>query len=228
VISVILPAFNEESALPGVISGLKKELPRAEIIVVDDGSTDGTERICGELKGEYGIKCVRLKRNRGKTVAFAEGLRKSHGDKVILFESDGQYDAADAARVAKKLDEFDVVNGVRTKREDAFYRKVLSKVHNIIQRRAFGLSIRDANSGLKGFKRPVAMRLFSDGMLEKFNRNRSYHRIALSVAAKLGYSVGWVDVSHFPRKGGKSYISPIRTPVDTALTFARLAAWNGK
>lgn len=222
-ISVIVPAFNESEALPEVVEGLLGL--DAEIVLVDDGSTDSTPELLPVFE-KQGVKCLRLEKNVGKTEAFAKGIEVSGGDKIVLFESDGQYEPDDVRLIANKLESFDIANGVRVNRSDTTFRKLMSGVYGFLQRAIFGLKSGDANSGIKGFRREVAEKLFSESMLSALNGHRSYHRIVLSVAQKMGYRVGNVEVKHYPRKGGKSYISPLRSTYRTLATFIKLALWK--
>lgn len=225
-LSIIVPAHNEEAALMSVVADLRATHPKAEIVIVNDGSSDNTGKICAGLVSDGNVKCVNLEKNHGKTVAFAKGLKVAKGESLVMFESDGQYDPKDIAQMVEKLKNFDVVNGVRMKRIEGGLRAIMSDTHTILQKILFGVPVRDVNSGLKAFRREAALALFSEKILRELNGLKSYHRIMLSVAGKLGYTVGEASVHHYARKGGKSYISPFKTPLLTLATFIKLIFWQ--
>ncbi len=226
VISVIVPAFNERKALEGVVAGLRAELPDAQIVVVDDGSTDGTGKLCAGMEAVHNVDCVLLEKNAGKTAAFARGLERVRGEEIVLFESDGQYEPRDVKRLVERLKEFEVVNGVRTERAEGARRELISRLFSLFQGLTVGLKVKDVNSGLKAFRKETAEELFAEEMLERFNAHRAYHRFVLAVAHSLGHSIGEVPISHYNRKGGKSYLSPWKTPLRTLATFLKLLEWR--
>ena len=126
-ISVVLPAFNEGEALqrviPAIVDALKSET--IEIIVVDDGSTDGTRNSILFLKGRWPmLRYVRFSRNFGKEAALSAGLRVARGDAVILMDSDGQHPPALIKTFLEKWrDGFEVVCGVQVARNETPLKK---------------------------------------------------------------------------------------------------------
>src|SRR5258705_8094140 len=123
-VSVFLPVFNEEPNLPPLHAKLDtalKTLGRsAEIIYVDDGSTDGSLKVLREIaRNDSRVRVVGLRRNYGQTAAMAAGIDAASGDVLIPMDADMQNDPADIARLLEKLDEgYDVVSGWRKNRQD--------------------------------------------------------------------------------------------------------------
>jgi glycosyltransferase involved in cell wall biosynthesis len=200
-ISVIMPAYNEVENIDGCINGVVEALSKNgepfEIIVVDDGSTDGTpERVRKLLETEDKVLLVGHPHNMGKTEAIKSGLARASGNIIVLMDADQQYDPNDIPRLVHSIGRgYDAVNGRREKRKDSFTKTLPSKAFNRIASAAFGLDVKDFNSGLKAFRREV---------LEKSDLKGDYHRYVLAIAKGNGYRVSEIPISHYPRKYGKS------------------------
>ncbi len=200
-ISVILPAFNEEENLEACVRGVVETLSQArnpfEVIIVDDGSTDGTEDLARNLANSAkGIIVLSHVRNLGKTQAIKSGLEKSTGEIIVLMDADLQYDPKDILKLMELIEDgYDAVNGNRINRKDPFSKKAASKVFNWIAGKAFDLDVKDFNSGLKAFRREV---------LEEVEFRGDYHRFILAAVKANGYQVGEIPITHYARKLGKS------------------------
>lgn len=228
-ISIISPAYNESENLPNLVKNITKVLAssgvQAEIIIVDDGSTDGTDKVCELIASQHlNVKVFHHKQNLGKTLAMSTGIQNAQGKYVFLFESDGQYDPQDIPQILEllKLGQ-DVVNGWRMIRCDPRYRIILSGTYNWLLRLFFKTGLRDHNSGLKAFNKEVALRIFSPKFIKTLGINpRAYHRIALVVAKKFNYVITEMPVKHYPRHTGRSYIHPLKTPWETFKAILKL------
>lgn len=199
-ISVVIPAFDEAESLPGLLIRLLPELEAltgsAEVIVVDDGSRDGTAEAVRAL-GLPGVHVERLRVNRGKSAALRTGLGLAKGDVIVLMDADGQDDPAELPRLVAALDDggLDLVTGRRAHRNDRAAKRVPSRLYNWATARVTGVPGRDFNSGFKAMRRDVARDLDLYGEL---------HRYIPVLASWAGYRTGEVDVTHHPRAEGQS------------------------
>jgi glycosyltransferase involved in cell wall biosynthesis len=159
-ISVIIPAYNEEAGIAKTLSLLLQEkyLENAEIIVVDDGSTDNTAAIVESLQQ---VKLIRHPFNRGYGSAICTGMRVAKGDSIFWFDSDGQHQVADLVRICKKLtdENLEYCIGVR---DETSYQDPDRKLGKWLLRQtvnfSVGQNVPDFNSGLRGFRRDVLQR----------------------------------------------------------------------
>lgn len=200
-LSVVIPAYNEEESLPTLVERLVQTFEEnhltGEIIVVDDGSTDGTRKISEEMCERHRrVKVIRHKRRMGKTAALQTGFGNSTGDIIVIIDADLQYAPEDLPKLLARIEQgYDVVNGWRKHRNDSILKKIPSSIYNFVSRISFGLHLHDFNSGFKVFKREV---------LEDLNLRDGQHRFFLNVAHYKGYRIGEVEIQHFPRKEGKT------------------------
>ena len=201
-ISVVIPVFNEEEALPAFYRALAKaldQLPQsAEIIFADDGSTDGSgDRLDAIAETDSRVRVLHLSRNYGQTAALMAAIQNSGGDVVIPMDGDGQNDPADIPRLLEKLAEgFDVVSGWRLAREDnALTRRLPSVVANWLISALLHVRLHDYGCTLKAYRREVVedVRLYGE-----------MHRFIPIYAAWEGARVTEIAVSHHPRRFGKS------------------------
>lgn len=209
--SVIMPAYNEyqnlKTLIPATVNALRAKKIKFEAVVINDGSKDETGKIIDEMAKRYKeIRALHHPKNLGKTAAMQTGFKAAKGDIVVLFETDWQYDCRDIPPMVKKLrkEGVDIVNGKRVGRADKPHRKVMSKVFNRIHYLLFKSSITDNNSGLKAFKKNVALKLYTLDPTGFYGM----HRILLTLATLAGYKAVEVPVRHYARKAGKSYINP--------------------
>jgi len=199
--SVVIPAYNEARSLPKLVERLvqtiEEEHLMGEIIIVDDGSTDGTEKVAEQLcKRHQNIKFLRHRRRMGKTAALHTGFDSASGDIIVMMDADLQYAPEDLTKLLTKIQEgYDLVNGWRKNRKDSILRKIPSAIYNFVSRLSFGMHLHDFNSGFKAFNKEV---------LEDLNLREGQHRFFLNLAHYKGYRVGEVEIQHFPRKEGKT------------------------
>lgn len=201
-ISVVIPAYNEEENIPILYRRLKEVLEKLgknyEIIVVDDGSTDSTYQVLKDLAlKDPTLKVIRFKRNYGQTAAMYAGFQHAKGDVIITLDADLQNDPQDIPILLEKLEEgYDVVSGWRKDRKDPFLsRKLPSMIANWIIARVTGVHIHDYGCTLKAYKREIAQKLELYGDM---------HRFLPALAKKHGAKVTEVVVRHHPRMYGKS------------------------
>ncbi len=210
-VSVVLPAYNEADNLvelvPETTAALRDAGVTFEVVVVDDGSTDGTAEIMRELRSPE-VTTVSLRRNAGKSAALDAGLARVRGEYVVLMDADGQDDPRQIPRLLAALDaddDLDLVTGRRAVRHDRLVKRTTSRLYNRTTSMVTGVSGRDFNSGFKAMRRELATTLELYGEL---------HRYIPVLAQWRGYRVGEVDVDHQERRHGVS-------------KFGRARFWRG-
>jgi len=201
-ISVVIPVYNEQAALPELYRALADTLDRlpqsAEIIFADDGSTDGSAAALDAIaQSDPQVRVLHLSRNYGQTAALMAAIQNSSGDVVIPMDGDGQNDPADIPRLIAKLAEgYDVVSGWRVAREDnALTRRLPSVVANWLISALLRVPLHDYGCTLKAYRREVVedVRLYGE-----------MHRFIPIYAAWEGARVTEIAVSHRPRRFGRS------------------------
>lgn len=200
-LSIIIPAYNEKDSLPKLLEQISKEMAPLnldyEIIVIDDGSTDGTDEILRELKSSHQkLRAYIFRKNYGKSAALSEGFKQARGERVITMDADLQDDPGEIPNLLKKLDEgFDLVSGWKKKRHDPITKKLPSRLFNFVTSLLSGISIHDFNCGLKAYRKEV---------LETIHIYGELHRFIPVIAHWQGFRVGEIPVKHHPRKFGRS------------------------
>jgi len=200
-ISVVIPVYNEVEALPELHQALTDALDRisqsAEIVFVDDGSSDGSAAVLdGLAHADARVQVLHLRRNYGQTAALMAAFQHSTGDVIIPMDGDGQNDPGDIPRLLDKLSEgFDVVSGWRTPREDRFSRRLPSVVANRLTSALLGVPLHDYGCTMKAYRREV---------IEDIRLYGEMHRFIPIYAAWEGASVTELPVSHHARRHGKS------------------------
>ncbi|MEI6280134.1 MAG: glycosyltransferase family 2 protein [Verrucomicrobiae bacterium] len=191
-LSVIIPFFNESETVRGVLEEVRDVLPDAEIVAVDDGSSDGTR---AGIESVSGVRTVVLSRNCGQSAALYAGLREATGDLLAMMDGDGQNDPADLPRMIGALARGDVVYGVRVRRQDTLMRRFASRFANALRRAVLGDRARDTGCTMK-----VIRRAHRD-LLVPFN---GLHRFLPAFFERAGLTAVEVEVNHRPRRAGTS------------------------
>ena len=208
-LSLVVPVYNEEESLEPLIHEIRAALDPLgksyEVIVVDDGSSDGTFALLSRLhKTEPRIKALRFKRNFGQTAAVAAGLAYAQGEIIVAMDGDGQNDPKDIPALLGKLDEgFDLVTGWRSPRQDPFWnRKLPSLMANGLISWMTRVKLHDFGCTLKAIRREVAKELKLYGEM---------HRFIPAIAYERGARIAEIKVHHRPRQWGKSKYGIART-----------------
>jgi glycosyltransferase involved in cell wall biosynthesis len=208
-LSVVIPVYNEVESLGPLLEELGAVLGAmgrpAEIVAVDDGSTDGSfERLVALAAREPRLRIVRLARNYGQTPALAAGIEHARAPIIVSLDADLQHDPADIPRLLAALgDDVDVVNGWRTPRRDPWLtRRLPSRLANRLISVVTGTRLHDYGCTLRAMRAPVAKELRLYGEL---------HRFIPALAADLGARVVEVPVHHRPRTLGRSKYGLSRT-----------------
>ena len=206
-LSVVIPAFNEEENLQPLLAELKSVLAGLgktyEIIVVDDGSTDGTFTVLRRLKkDEKALAAIRHRRNFGQTAALATGFSHAKGNLVVVIDADMQNDPHDIPCLIEKLSEgYDVVSGWRYPRKDPILKILVSRLANGFRRLWTAEKIHDSGCSLKVYKKEC---------LENLPLYGETHRFIPLLLAWKGFKVGELKVNHRPRKSGKTKYGIVR------------------
>jgi dolichol-phosphate mannosyltransferase len=204
-LSILIPAHNEQNNLTQLINEIVAVVTQAapnpdyEIIVVDDGSTDGTKaELFGLMERVPALRLVVHGRRAGKSAALKTGFDAARGEWIAMLDGDGQNDPADLARLWKEIASgpaTTIYAGVRTSRNDGIVKKFTSRFANAIRRRALRDTARDAGCGFKVLPAPLARALpYFDNM----------HRFFPALARRHGYDVREVLVNDRPRVHGAS------------------------
>jgi len=207
--SVIFPALNEEKNIKSTVEAAVKVLPRVasswEILIVDDGSSDSTTVICGDLKRKYpDVEVIRHERNRGYGAALKSGIMAAKHELIFFSDSDGQFDLDELQQLICWADDHDIVAGYRAQRQDPFYRRVNALGWNILVRFVLGIKIRDIDCAFKVFRRAVFDQIQIRSVGAMVNTE------ILAQATRLGMRIHQVKVSHFPRRHGKQSGAKVR------------------
>ncbi|HED65163.1 MAG TPA: glycosyltransferase, partial [Planctomycetes bacterium] len=204
-LSIVIPIFNEEESLPvlhdeieAALASLGEVGERAEVIYVNDCSTDGSLAVMRRLQQrDRRVRIVQFRRNFGQTAALAAGFDESRGGVVVTMDGDLQNDPADIPMIVAKLEEgFDVVAGWRRRRHDGF---ILRRLPSLLANRLIGLvtgvRIHDTGCTLKAFRSAVikSMVIYAE-----------QHRFLPVLSTGSGARVTEVVVNHRPRLYGKS------------------------
>jgi glycosyltransferase involved in cell wall biosynthesis len=227
-ISVFLPVYNEEPNLPPLHAKLDEALSKlgrsAEIVFVDDGSTDASLKVLREIAAKDDrVRVVALKRNYGQTAAMAAGIDAARGQVLIPMDADLQNDPSDIVRLLEKLDEgYDVVSGWRKNRQDKLItRKIPSMLANRLISWIGGVPLHDYGCSLKAYRRES---------LQDVKLYGEMHRFIPIYASWAGARVAEIPVEHHARTMGKSKYGLSRTikVVFDLMTIKFMASYQTK
>jgi dolichol-phosphate mannosyltransferase len=194
-LSVVVPLFNEADN----VALLQQEISAAlgdrnyELILVDDGSTDGT---AARIQPSANVRVLQFKRNSGQSAAMLAGMRAARGASVVLLDGDLQNDARDIPRLLLEIDRgADLVCGYRLRRKDTFVKRLTSRIANAVRSRFVGDGVRDTGCTLKAMRRDCV------NTLVPF---KGIHRFIPAFVKDAGFKVVEVPVNHRPRQFGVS------------------------
>jgi glycosyltransferase involved in cell wall biosynthesis len=200
-VSVVVPLLNEilnlEDLHLQLVESLRATGRSYEIVLVDDGSTDGTREALLRLEDkDPAVRAVLLRRNFGQTAAFSAGFDRARGDVIVTSDGDLQNDPADIPVLLAKIDEgYDIVCGWRRRRHDPLSKRVPSWLANRIISWSTGVRLHDYGCSLKAMRSEVVagLRLYGE-----------MHRFIPAVASWMGVRLAEVPVNHRPRTRGRS------------------------
>lgn len=202
-LSIVVPLLNERESLPVLIERLHQVLrgmgASYEIVLVDDGSNDGSwSEIARAAAADGRVKGIRFGRNFGKSPALNEGFIAAQGEVVITMDADLQDDPDELPELYRMITEdgFDLVSGWKKKRFDPLTKTIPTKLFNWTTRRVSGVKLHDFNCGLKAYRKEVVKSIEVFGEM---------HRYIPFIAKKEGFAhIGEKVVKHHPRRFGKT------------------------
>lgn len=214
-LSVILPAKNEAGAVGKTVERIKRLYPHAEIIVVNDGSTDNTQHIAEQA----GAKVVSHPYSKGNGAAIKTGARAAHGDIIVFMDADGQHDPQDILRLLAKIDQgYDLVVGARQQGSQASLgRGVANGLYNRLSSYMTEHTVEDLTSGFRAV-RADKFREFIYLLPNGF----SYPTTSTMAFFRAGYSVAYVPI-HAAKRIGTSHIHPVKDGVRFFLIIFKIA-----
>lgn len=169
---------------------------RYEVIFVDDGSGDGTADLLHDLAAKYpAVRVIRFRHNAGQTAALDAGFKHARGAVVVTLDADLQNDPRDIPALLDHLPDYDVVCGIRQRRQDTWLRRLSSTIANGIRRRVLHDDIMDIGCSLRAYKRPC---------LASLKLYHGMHRFLPVLLQIEGFRIAQAPVSHHPRKHGTS------------------------
>jgi glycosyltransferase involved in cell wall biosynthesis len=201
-ISVFFPCYNEQDNVGRVVKlaievleGLTKDY---EVIIVNDGSKDGTGEVADALAGMNSrVRVVHHPKNSGYGAALQSGIRAARKELVFFADGDGQFDIGEIKLLLPMIEQNDIVCGYRLNRKDPLVRKLNGRLWTMLVNLLFGMRIRDIDCAFKLFRREIFddMKMSSGGALISAE--------ILARATRRGYRIAQVGVHHYPRTAGK-------------------------
>ena len=207
--SIVVPVFNEEGSTATLYVTLTQVMRALgepyEIVFIDDGSTDRSPAILGDIQeADSCVRVVTLRRNFGQTPALKAGFDAARGEVIIAMDGDLQHDPAEIPSFIEKLDEgFDIVSGWRSERKDTWLtRRLPSRIANWAMAKLSGVPLHDFGTTFKAYRREIIQNLPLYGEL---------HRFIPALAAWSGARITEIPVTNPPRQHGKSKYGLSRT-----------------
>lgn len=221
-VSLVIPAYNEEKALPSVLEKARKNLESTdydwEIIVVDDGSRDKTSEIAASYPW---VRLIRHPYNMGGGRARNTGIQAASGEVVVIVDGDDTYPMDQVPLLVEALDDCDMVVGARVK-EAGTMKPLRVPVKFAIRKLAefiSGTKIPDLNSGMRAFRRETVL-----PFLHMLPPGHSWVSTITLAFLTNGHTVKYVPIDYFPRKG-RSTFHPVRDTANYLLTVVRTITW---
>ncbi|OLC76346.1 MAG: hypothetical protein AUI57_09040 [Candidatus Rokubacteria bacterium 13_1_40CM_2_68_8] len=195
--AVVIPAYDEAESMSELFESLVNTFNRygleGEVVLVDDGSADGTaERALAQAARLGRFRLIRHRRNLGKTEALLSGAAVAESDWIILFDADLQHSTDEIPRFLAEIEKgYDIVCG---RKVGGYEKGVVSRVYNWLSQRIFRVPVRDLNS----------MKIFRKSILDEIRLRHDWHRFFVVLAHARGYRVGEIDIALYVRRHGRS------------------------
>jgi len=199
-LSLVVPAYNEQEVIPELLRRVEAALrltgKRFEVLIVDDGSTDGTPRLLqAAMADRPWLRVLRMARNGGQSAAFDAGFKAARGNVIATIDADLQNDPEEIGRLLPMLDGYDMITGWRSKRADSAFRLWQTRMANRIRNWISRETIQDSASSLKLYKRHC---------LDGIHLFAGAHRFMPTLVKMRGYTVLETPVKHSPRYAGSA------------------------
>ncbi len=208
-LTVFFPCYNEENNIQRLLQNAVSVIPalvdKYQIIIVNDGSKDGTKEVAESLAKQYkNIEVISHQVNRGYGAALRTGFLASTKSWVFYTDGDNQFDIRELEKLLSMTNDYDIISGYRIDRKDPLIRKLNAAMFNLALFFLFGLRIKDVDCAFKLYRRELfdKIEIVSNGALVDAE--------VLIKAKKLGYSIGQIGVHHYPRTTGKQTGANIR------------------
>ncbi len=217
-VSVVIPAYNEAHGIAQVVERIRMVLPHAEIVVVDDCSQDETAHVAQAA----GARVIRHPINRGNGAAVKTGIRRAHGEVVLLMDADGQMDPRFIPDLLAGIAAgYDMVVGARTRETqgDSFVRRWGNRALDMLGSYLVETEVRDLTSGYRAIRREVIMEF-----INLLPNRYSYPTTSTLALLKAGYNVGYVPVTGQRRQSGRSGQKLLRNGIRFGLIILRIVS----
>ncbi len=219
-ISAVIPTYNEERNIIPLYKELKEVLDNSkktyEIIFINDGSTDKTEKILNSIKDKK-LKVVNFRKNFGQTAAIDAGFKASKGEIVVTLDGDLQNDPRDIPRLLKGIEQgYDIVAGWRANRKDSFSKKFISKGAKLLRKFLLKDNLKDSGCTLRAYKKEC---------IEDLNLYGEMHRFIHILLKNKGFKIAQIKVNHRPRIHGQTKYNMSRT-FKSLLDMVLLNFWS--
>lgn len=202
-LSVFFPAYNEEKNLEKTVMeafDVLKKIPIIfEVLIINDGSSDGTGAVADKLAKKYSQVKIISQQNGGYGMALRAGLKNAKYEWIVYVDADGQFEFSEISSFLPLCDDADAIWGYRLKRKDPFYRSVFSFCWGRSARFLTGIALKDLNCGFKMFKKKAIESIWP---LESTRGAMINPELALKLN-KSGFKILEVGVNHYPRLYGK-------------------------
>ncbi len=201
-LSVFLPCYNERDNIERVVAGAVEVLQRLgidwEIIIVDDGSRDGTAEVADRLaESEPRIRVIHHEGKGGYGMALRSGFAAARKPYVFYTDGDGQFDMNELPLLLERTGEADIISGYRRRRRDGWIRRINGACWSFLVQRVLKFRCRDVDSAFKLYKREIF------GRIQLCSTGAMIDAEILARATRLGYTILAVPVTHLPRRAGK-------------------------
>jgi glycosyltransferase involved in cell wall biosynthesis len=216
-LTVLLPAYHEERVIGRVVAGIRELYPHpaaVEVLVVDDGSKDGT----AEAAAAAGARVVCHPYNKGNGAAIKTGIRAARGDVIVMMDADGQHNPPDIPRLLDPINEgYDMVVGARSPDSQQWYRLLVNTIYNVLASYLTSFRVEDLTSGFRAIRRDLALQ-FCYLLPNTF----SYPTTLTMAVIKAGYSLKYIEI-HAAQRVGKSKIKLFRDGARFLIIMTKIA-----